>query len=346
MKVKYKTTTGFNNINPEQWADLVSRHPYGNVFQSPEMFELFRLTDKFEPVVVAVVNENESLRGVLLGVVIREKNGIKGFFSARTVVYGGPLVHPGEERVKEVLGSLLQGLVKEVGRKSIFIQFRNFYDLKDHLDVFEKYGFSYKERLNFIVDTSSEEVVRSNISKSKLRQVRKALEAGARIHRAENEQQLRDFYDILYHLYKYKVQKPLPGWSFFRHFYELSEGGSPGAILLISYKEKIVGGILCPVTDKRVIYEWYVCGLDQDYKEIYPSVLATWAAIDHALRHGIKSFDFMGVGLPDREYGVRNFKARFGGEMTNYGRFSRINNKFYYHIAEVGYNLLTLIKKI
>ena len=119
-----------------------------------------------------------------------------------------------------------------------------------------------------------------------------------------------------------------------------------GIIRLIKYEDKIIGGILAPVFEKKCIYEWYVCGLDQEYKEQFPSVLATWAGIDYAIQNNINSFDFMGVGKPDKEYGVRDFKARFGGELVSYGRLTRINNKFLYNIAEFGYNVLALFKKI
>ena len=54
----------------------------------------------------------------------------------------------------------------------------------------------------------------------------------------------------------------------------------------------------------------------------------------------------MGVGKPDQEYGVRDFKARFGGELVNYGRLTRINNPFLYSLAEFGYNVLALLKNI
>jgi hypothetical protein len=54
----------------------------------------------------------------------------------------------------------------------------------------------------------------------------------------------------------------------------------------------------------------------------------------------------MGVGRPDVAYGVRDFKARFGGEQLNFGRLTRINNRPLYNIAEFGYNILALLKKI
>jgi lipid II:glycine glycyltransferase (peptidoglycan interpeptide bridge formation enzyme) len=157
---------------------------------------------------------------------------------------------------------------------------------------------------------------------------------------------VRDFYEILHDLYRHKVKKPLPAWDFFEQFYQLSKDGRLGTIQLVEYQGRIIGGILSPVTPGKTIYEWYVCGLDQQYREVHPSVLATWAALDFAVKNNIPRFDFMGVGIPDRKYGVRDFKARFGGEMVNYGRFARVNNRFVYVISEIGYNIVTLLKKI
>ncbi len=160
-------------------------------------------------------------------------------------------------------------------------------------------------------------------------------------------EEVKQFYDILHNLYKNRVKKPLPTWSFFESFFEMTQKNpETGTILLVIHNDKIIGGILCPISPGKTIYEWYVCGLDEEYKELSPSTLATWAAMDYGLKNNIPQFDFMGVGLPNKPYGVREFKRRFGGELVNYGRFSRVNNKMLYFIAEVGYNLLALVNRI
>ncbi|MEZ5146707.1 MAG: hypothetical protein R2759_06405 [Bacteroidales bacterium] len=88
-----------------------------------------------------------------------------------------------------------------------------------------------------------------------------------------------------------------------------------------------------------------MCGLDQEYKQAYPSVLATCAAIDYALQNNIAVFDFMGVGVPDRDY-MFGSSSRNCGELVNFGRFGRINNQFIYAITEIGFNVLALPRKI
>jgi serine/alanine adding enzyme len=270
---------------------------------------------------------------------------LAGYFSSRTVIYGGPLIDPAAAGGLEILRMILDGLISKVKNHSIFIQFRNFSSQEAGKAVFHVAGFHLRDRLNLVVDTSSMETVIKNMSASRWRQVKKGLGI-ARIIEPQNLEQVREFYHILYNLYKYKVKKPLPPWDFFEQFYRISKEGRLGIIRLVEYQGKIIGGILCPVTPGKTIYEWYVCGLDQDYKAVYPSVLATWAALDYAVENNIPGFDFMGVGIPERDYGVRDFKSRFGGKMVNYGRFARINNKTFYLFSELGYNLLSVLKKI
>ncbi|MBM3435610.1 MAG: peptidoglycan bridge formation glycyltransferase FemA/FemB family protein [Bacteroidetes bacterium] len=335
----------YREIDFKKWNNFVNCHPDGTVFQSAEMYNLFKNTKKFNPVPIALM-ENGNISGLLLGVIIREYSNFIGYFSSRTVVYGGPLIDPQASQTDHILDKLLKELIKKVKGKSVFIQFRNFTDVNDCKAIFLNNGFKYLERLNYLVDTSAEAIVRERISSSKLRQIKKGLHSGAVIAGPENVNEVRDFYEILYYLYKFKVKKPLPEWSFFENFYEQSKDGKLGIIRLVKYNGKVIGGILSPVFNNKSIYEWYVCGLDEEFRNVYPSVLATWAAIDYALKHNIKTFDFMGVGVPDRDYGVREFKARFGGELVNFGRFGKINNKFVYIITEIGYNILSIFKGI
>ena len=100
---------------------------------------------------------------------------------------------------------------------------------------------------------------------------------------------------------------------------------------------------MCPVY-KDTVYEWFVCGKDAEIKDIYSSVLATWAAIEYAANEGLTRFDFMGAGKPDQDYGVREFKSKFGGELVNYGRFVRINQKLHYQVGKLGLEILKKVK--
>jgi serine/alanine adding enzyme len=81
-----------------------------------------------------------------------------------------------------------------------------------------------------------------------------------------------------------------------------------------------------PITPNEILYEWFIAGLDKEMNSIgiYPSVLVTWAAIEYASQHKIKQFNFMGAGSPHDNYGVRDFKKQFGGEMMDVGRWVKV----------------------
>jgi lipid II:glycine glycyltransferase (peptidoglycan interpeptide bridge formation enzyme) len=201
-----------------------------------------------------------------------------------------------------------------------------------NIDVFKKNGIEYKEHLNFVLGIGHLEDNLKKLNKTRRWEINKSIKEGAKIVEAKDLNEVKEFYIMLKNLYKQKVKKPLPDFSFFEKFFH-----TPiiGKYFFVKYEDRIIGGTLCPIF-KGTIYEWYECGLDKEYKNLYPGSLATWAPIEYAAKNGLKYFDFLGAGSADSNYGVREFKAKFGGNLVNYGRFLRINNKLLYNIGKLG----------
>ena len=305
-------------------------------FQTPRVFHFFIKLNNYKPFLVCSY-ENKEINGLLTGVIIKEAKGAKGYFSARCIVWGGPVVKNNDPAL---VSAILKELNSKVSSKVIYTEFRNFYSMDKYKQIFEENGFKYEDRLNYIIPISSIEENLKLVSSSKKRQINKGLKADAEIIEAETLQQIKEFYKMLSDLYNTKVKKPLPPFNFFKEFFN---DKALGRYLLVNYQAKIVGGVMCPVY-KDTIYEWYVCGLDGEYKDIYPSVLATWAPIEYAAKNGLKYFDFMGAGKPDEDYGVREFKSKFGGKLVNYGRFVRINKPVLYKIGKAGLKIMSRLK--
>jgi lipid II:glycine glycyltransferase (peptidoglycan interpeptide bridge formation enzyme) len=334
-----------NEIPSGKIKEFINNNDHSSIFYTPEMYDFFQRTKKWSPVFLAIKNEDNDILGIVQCVIQHGVVGPLRYFTSRTVVFGGPVIAPMELEVrKEICARLLKTLIQKVGKRTIYIQFRNFFDMKEFASVFEKLGFQFREHLNFIVKISDRKKTEANMSNSKMRQVKKSLKTGVKVIESHSLDQVEQFYYILKALYKKKVKKPLPDWDFFKLFFECSNRGLLGKYLLVQYQNKIIGGIMCPITENRCIYEWFVCGLDGQFKGIYPSVLATWAAIDYALTHNIKYFDFLGAGKPDQDYGVREFKSRFGGELVNFGRYERINNRILYRLGSIGVRVLGALK--
>jgi lipid II:glycine glycyltransferase (peptidoglycan interpeptide bridge formation enzyme) len=338
--MKFRIVHGIDSVSLKDWEAFTELHNKGNFFQTPHFYQYIEKVTGYKPLVISALNDNNVLVGILTGVLQKDTGYIKSKFSSRLIVWGAPLIRGTDNSIAD---ALLNALIKEYQHKSIFIEFRNLFPTIDERSVFEKNGFEYREHLNFIVDTRDEKKLLSAMNDGKRRQIKKSLANGAEILEDVNEEQVREFYHILLNLYNTKVHKPLPSWSFFYEFYK-----SPhlGKYFLIKYNGEIVGGIMCPLFKNKAIYEWYIAGKDGVNKNINPSVLATWAPINYALKNGIDSFDFLGAGRPEEDYGVRQFKAGFGGEQVAYGRYLRINNPMLYSIGKRGLAFLKRIKKI
>jgi lipid II:glycine glycyltransferase (peptidoglycan interpeptide bridge formation enzyme) len=101
-----------------------------------------------------------------------------------------------------------------------------------------------------------------------------------------------------------------------------------------------VGGNLCVELPNKILYEWFVCGEDRKYKNIFPSTLATWAAIEYASKNNFAYFDMMGAGKPDESYGVREFKSKFGGELVEHGRFLSVLNPYLFSLGKFAVKII------
>jgi len=344
--MNYKLLTGPDKIDRSKWNDFITGHPEGTVFQSPEMYDLYTKVYNYSPLVLALEDERGKLAAILLAVIIKDYKGIGGVITARCVVYGGSLISADAANAPELTDELIDALVEAVKSRSLYIQFRNFRDVSVSLSVFRKHDFKFLDHLNLIVNTSNADITLSGISKSKIRQAKRSLFAGAELARAESTEEIQGFYRILKKVYKNKVRKPLPPESFFLSFFNETKQGRLGLVMIAKYKGVVIGGMVCPITPGKSLSEWYVCGLDKLHHDIHPSIILTYGAIEYAVKNNIPHFDFMGIGSPDRPYGVRDFKIGFGCEIVNYGRFERINKPLLYQIARAGFSLLSFLRLV
>ena len=365
----------YHDIDQQQWLQLIQSSPVATWFQTPEAYAFYAsLPEEMTPFAVGVVEEckapqwahpssdlkvlndlkdssTDRLVGIIVGYITREKNPLKQFFTARAIIPGGPLLDDdiSDEALSALLSAVknlpilnpsLKGRTLDTTKQSpfpsgragvglpIYIETRNFHDYSKWKSVFETNGFAYQPHYDIHVHCNAAH----QMSEQRIRQVKKALKNGATICEAQSEQEIRDWYRILSQLYRTKVRTPLFSEEFFMQFYR--EG--VGKYLLVKHQGKVIGGMMCPILDGKAIYEWFVCGLDEEYREQYPSVMATYAAIEYAKQNGLPLFDFMGAGKPDISYGVRDFKMEFGGELVEHGRFLCVRKPLLYWIGKLG----------
>lgn len=322
-----------DKIDVVQWKELIAKSSIANFFQSKECYDFYSSLSFLESFSFGVTEDN-ILKGVIVGYIQKEGGKLKQFFSRRAIITGGALL--ANDISEDVLSELLNYCKRQLSKKSIYVEFRNFNDYSAYKEVFSKSGFAYVPHLNFHIDCSSEEIVNQNLGKSRKRDIKTSLRDGASYVDNPTLDQIHDYYAILEELYTTKVKTPLVPFEFF----EKLHSSSFSRFLLIELNGEIIGGTVCIVWNYMVIYEWFACGMDGRYKSIYPSTLATYAGIKYAYENRISRFDMMGAGKPNEGYGVRDFKAKFGGKLVEHGRFLCVLKPALYSVGKLGVKIL------
>ena len=332
----------YKEIDREEWNALVKASATGTWFQTPEAYEFFASMPKlFKPFVVGVICDpagaQTKLRGVCVGYVTVEKSAVKQWLTRRAIIIGGPCFADdcANEEVSLLLSTLRQQL-STGANAPIYIESRNFNDYSRWKDAFASAGFDYKAHLNFHVDCRDKEAMWERMSENRRRQVRKAqATVECLTNEGISELEVREWYEILRMLYRTKVKTPLWPVEFFLEAYRQKVG----RFMLVQHEGKIIGGSMV-VTDGKAVYEWFECGMNTQYKDQFPSVMATWAGMQYAQETGCARYDMMGAGVPGVPYGVRDFKSEFGGDMVEHGRFLCVCKPLLYKLGVLGVKIL------
>ena len=322
----------YPDIDPQQWNELVQSSPTATWFQTKEAYRFYQSVSGMQAFAYGVEEEGR-LVGVIVGYTTQEKCIFKQYFTARTIIPGGPLLS--KEISNQALSTLLLSLNEKLAN-TIYIESRNYNDYSAWKSVFEFCGFMYNQHLNFHVDTTSLDQAQSRIGKHRWRYIRLSMRDGAKIVEHPTIEQVRAFYTILQELYRTKVKTPLWSWDFFERLFHTEHA----RYILVELDGKIVGGTACVCLPGKAVYEWYACGLDNCRDDIRPLSVAIWGEMQYAAENGYPLFDFMGAGSPDQPYGVRDFKAEFGGELVEHGRYLHVRKPLLYKIGQWGVKIL------
>ena len=360
----------YNQIDPQQWSELIKSSPTATWFQTPEAYQFYAANPEEMTPFALGVEEDGHLAGVIVGYTTQEKCIFKQYFTARTIIPGGPLLancisetalaellnavsqfkveglkfKGTENSVAETTASLPHRLIASSPHrltKPIYVETRNFHDYSRWKEVFQKAGFAYQPHLNYHVDTTSLDQVQARIGKHRWRYIRLSMRDGAKIVDNPTIEQVRAFYTILQELYRTKVKTPLWSWEFFERLYHTEHA----RYILVELDGQIVGGTVCVCLPGKAVYEWYACGLDNCRDDIRPLSVAIWGEMQYAAENGYPLFDFMGAGTPNQPYGVRDFKAEFGGELVEHGRFLCVRKPLLYWIGKMGVKFLKSKRK-
>jgi len=327
-----------NSPDIKQWSEFVYNHPQGNIFQTPEMAEVYKRTKNYEPILLAVVDtKNDEILAVLQAVVIKEISGFLGTFSARSIIQGGPLFIENEKGI-EALKVLMEHYDKiTTQKKALYTQIRTMWDMSNILSFFNSIGYEYEEHLNFLIDLNRpEEEIWRDIHKSRRKGINRAFNRGVVIEEVRDKMFIPIFYGIVEETYK-NARIPLADISLMESAFELLAPKNMATFYMAKYEDIYVGARVV-LNYKGLIYDWYAGALS-DYLSLYVNEALVWHILKEGANNRYHTFNFGGAGKPNEEYGVREFKRRFGGKMVNFGRYKKIHSPIKLKIAEKGFEV-------
>ena len=317
--------TEYRQIDTAKWDDLLQKSPFSSWFQSKDAYLFYQsIPNCLTPFVFAVENGENCIKGILLGYITKDTNPLKQLFTKRAIIYSGPLL--AEDILEAELSELLKTAIDSLRHQAIYIETRNFHDYSRFRYVFEQAKFLYQPHYDIHINCSHKELMIKNINESRKRQIRHLLDEYYTYTTTKNPDEIGEFYTLLSKLYAEKIHLPLFPQSFFQNFIQKDFG----KLLIVKQDGQIKGGMLCPILNGKILYEWYVVG---------PQIV-TYFAMDYANLNNIPVFDLMGAGEPQKPYGVRDFKLTFGGELKEYGRYLHINNHLRYNLGKLAVKIL------
>lgn len=319
------------------WKDFVDNNPWGNIFHTPQMFRVFARAVGHKPELWAVIGSDSEVLALMVPVHITLLDGLLKRFTTRSVVYGSILCQ-GTSRGQDALSLLLGAYAKSVKGRSLFTELRNLHDFGELQSLLEDSGYVYEDHLNYLIDLDrTPEAVLQSIGKRTRKKIRKELRDGhVKITEVTNRIDLAHWYETLQKTYD-NALVPLADRSLFEAAFDVLHPEGMAKFILAQV-EGITAACSVELPYKDIIYGWYG-GCDRAYSKYLPNEMLMWHVLEWGANNGYRRYDFGGAGKPDEEYGVRDFKAKFGGELVNFGRNSYEHSPTLLKLSKSGYSI-------
>lgn len=322
-------------LDEETWNTFVMNHPKGTIFHTPYMLEVFKATKHYYPMFLAAIDPAGEVLALLLAVRIQTLPDPLGSLSSRSIWYAEPICRDDELGV-DALTAIIALHDRKMSSRALFTEVRVLWPSGSERLALERCDYDYKGYLNYIIDLQQpEKKLWSNMSKSCRENIRRSLKRNLRIEETDSPEAI----DTLYHLLELTYERarvPLADRSLFEAAFRILHPRDMVRIYIVYYEEKPIAAAMLLVY-KQMLFDWY--SARDEVREVRPAECLHWHKIEMGHHQKYAIYDFGGAGWPGKPYGVRDFKARFGGELVNYGRYRKIYDPCKLAMAENAYEL-------
>ena len=321
----------------DKWRRFVDHQPAGNIFHTPEMFEVFERAKGHRPELWATLKDGGEVVALFTPVHISVKEGPMRYLTTRAVTYGSILAEPTADG-QEGLDKLLAAYRAESRRRAtLFTELRHVSDVSVFQPVLAKNGFRHEAHLNYLIDLEQPlDTIWKQIANPARRAVDRARRRGTTVEEVQDRACVAHVHQLLQSTFAH-AQVWLADRSLFDATFDVL--APRGMVrMMLARGDGVYAATTVELQYKGVIFIWYIGG-DREQRALYPNDALVWNSLQWGAQHGYRCFDWGGAGVPDKPYGPREFKSKYGGELVNYGRGTCVHRPVALALSRAGYEL-------
>lgn len=302
----------------EELPVLTSR----SFFHSPELFRMIEQTPGLTPYMAVATDTTERVHGHLLAMVRRRGSWVPPYIFSQGRIYGEGCYAEDADK-DEIFAHLLSAITDHLRQRlCLYIEVS---------DVSRKmFGYRhFRENAFFPVpwmqihNSHHSHPPEDRIEERSMIRVNKAYATGVDTHTARDEQEVRKFYQLLRRYYRFRYQRFIPHYAFFRQL----AASKQGRVEITTYRSKVVGGNVI-VQSGDDAYLWFTVSKKKSHPLLHPDYPTVWHALKSTSDEGRQHLFFMNVGLPYSRNPMREFLLSFGGKPVSTYRWFRFTPKW------------------
>lgn len=297
------------------------------------MYRAFQQTPNYEPYAIAACDERNKIVALLIAVRVSIVSGLASYLSSRSIMFAEPLIEPTPEG-RLALKKLVGEHDRVMQRSTLFAEVRPIDAPADEREVLESSGYAFHDYLNYVVDVSrGTDTLWNDLSKSTRNKIRRSLRRGVEVEQHSTHASVDRMYALVSASYQ-ESRVPLADVQLFHAALDHLPRGVVQIRIASLEGTDVAAGIGLMFHGR--FYAWY--GGSLRIRGIAPFDCLTWDEIRWTSEQGGRFYDFGGAGWPDEEYGPREFKAKFQGDLRNYGRYRRVYSTWKVFLAKKAYH--------
>ena len=317
----------------DRWNQFVISHSKGSVFHTLEMVACYQQVDRNSPLAIAATNDRGEIVAMLVAVRVSSLPRPLDSLGSRAIGYCEPICNEDAQGYAG-LKLLIDTYDLKMKSNSLFSEIRPLMPVGKDRNVLESFGHHWLNYLNYIVRTDcSVDRAWERLSKSCRSQTKRSCKRGVEVEITNSHTGIDTMYALIAESYS-RSRVPLVDVRLFHEALDRLQAGTV-QVRIARYHDHVVAGGIGLVFKGR-FYAWY--GGSKRMNGVYPFNCLTWDEIQWCCENDVSDYDFGGAGWPDEEYGPRDFKARFGGQLTQLGRYRKTYSPWKLALAEKGYS--------